>query len=79
MKRPTHEPDTIDIRILAELQPNARLSTTELANRVALTATPCARRIRLLERAGFIDGRHNSLSRMNRLYACRSAVTTRNR
>ena len=56
MKRPTHELDAIDIRILAELQPDARLSTTELANRVALTATPCARRIRLLERAGFIGG-----------------------
>ena len=50
----SHRLDAIDVRILAELQPNARISTTELANRVALTTTPCARRIRQLERAGFI-------------------------
>lgn len=56
MDRPNYTLDAIDIGILAELQPNARLSVTELANRVALTPTPCARRIRLLERAGYIGG-----------------------
>lgn len=56
MKPPNYALDGIDIRILAELQSNARLSNTELANRVSLTATPCARRVRLLEQAGYIRG-----------------------
>ena len=56
MNRPKYALDAIDIRILTELQPDARLSTTELASRVALTPTPCARRVRLLERAGYIGG-----------------------
>ncbi len=51
----THTLDAIDLKILAELQPDARLSITELANRVALTTTPCARRVRQLERAGLIS------------------------
>jgi Lrp/AsnC family leucine-responsive transcriptional regulator len=46
--------DRIDLRILEELQSNARISIAELAKRVALTATPCARRVQLLEAAGFI-------------------------
>jgi Lrp/AsnC family leucine-responsive transcriptional regulator len=46
--------DRIDLRILEELQANARISIAELAKRVALTATPCARRVQLLESAGFI-------------------------
>ena len=56
MDRPNHTLDAIDVRILAELQPNARLSITKLADRVALTTTPCARRVRLLEQAGYIGG-----------------------
>ncbi len=54
MNHPKHMLDAIDIGILAELQSNARLSITELADRVALTPTPCARRVRLLEQAGYI-------------------------
>jgi Lrp/AsnC family transcriptional regulator, leucine-responsive regulatory protein len=46
--------DQIDLRILTELQTNARISIAELAKRVALTPTPCARRIQQLEEAGFI-------------------------
>jgi Lrp/AsnC family leucine-responsive transcriptional regulator len=46
--------DRIDLRILDELQSNARISIAELAKRVALTATPCARRVQQLEAAGFI-------------------------
>ena len=56
MNHPTYALDAIDVRILAEMQRNARVSITELANRVALTATPCARRVRLLEQAGYIGG-----------------------
>ena len=56
MNHPNYTLDAIDVRILAELQPDARLSIAKLADRVALTATPCARRVRLLEQAGYIGG-----------------------
>jgi Lrp/AsnC family leucine-responsive transcriptional regulator len=46
--------DRIDLHILDELQANARISIAELAKRVALTPTPCARRVQQLEAAGFI-------------------------
>lgn len=48
--------DRIDLRILDELQANARISIAELAHRVSLTATPCARRVQQLEGAGLIKG-----------------------
>ena len=48
--------DGIDRRILAELQEHGRLTVTELADRVQLTAGPCHRRLRELERAGVITG-----------------------
>ena len=48
--------DEIDRRILTELQNDARLSHQELAERVALSPSPCARRIRKLEDAGIIQG-----------------------
>ncbi len=48
------ELDRIDHRILAELQRDGRLSNQELAERVALTPSPCLRRVRRLERMGVI-------------------------
>ena len=48
--------DRTDLRILRELQRDARLSTTELAERVSLTASPCWRRLKALETDGFIRG-----------------------
>ena len=48
--------DFIDRRILSELQDNGRLPIVELANRVNLTKTPCAERVRRLERDGVIKG-----------------------
>ena len=48
--------DDIDRRILAELQEHGRLTVTELADRVRLTAAPCHRRLRELERTGVITG-----------------------
>jgi DNA-binding Lrp family transcriptional regulator len=48
--------DDIDCRIIAELQEDGRLTVTELAERVRLTAAPCHRRLRELERAGVITG-----------------------
>jgi DNA-binding Lrp family transcriptional regulator len=48
--------DTIDRKIIAELQVEGRLTVTELAQRVGLSVAPCHRRLRELERAGAIRG-----------------------
>jgi len=48
--------DRIDYRILSELQTNARISNSELARRVNLSATPCAERVKSLEKRGYISG-----------------------
>lgn len=52
------ELDRTDLKILDLLQKNGRLSMTELAQRVGLSATPCTERVRRLERAGVITGYH---------------------
>jgi DNA-binding Lrp family transcriptional regulator len=54
--------DSIDWRILAELQQNARITNIELARRVGITPPPCLRRVRVLEKAGFIEGYHTRLN-----------------
>jgi DNA-binding Lrp family transcriptional regulator len=48
--------DAIDRQIIAELQPEGRLTVTELAQRIRLSVAPCHRRLRELERAGTIRG-----------------------
>ena len=48
--------DAIDRRILGELQGDGRMTVQQLAERVGLSASPCARRVRLLEQAGVIKG-----------------------
>ena len=48
--------DRLDARILAELQADGRRPVIELAGRIGLSATPCARRVRQLESAGVIQG-----------------------
>ncbi|KDE39385.1 Transcriptional regulator, AsnC family [Nitrincola lacisaponensis] len=48
--------DAIDVRILNALQKNGRLTNVELAEQVSLSASPCLRRVRLLEEAGIITG-----------------------
>lgn len=52
------ELDNTDKRILQFLQTDARMSITEIAERVNLSATPCARRIKRLEDIGIITGYH---------------------
>jgi Lrp/AsnC family transcriptional regulator, leucine-responsive regulatory protein len=47
--------DQIDRRILAELQQNARLSNSELAERAGISPSPCWRRVRRLEESHVID------------------------
>ncbi len=55
--------DKFDLAILKELQANARLTNTELAARVGLSAAPCWRRVRALEEAGYILGYRAVLDR----------------
>lgn len=60
---PKCELDAIDRRIVTELQADARLSNIELADRIGLSPSPCLRRVRRLERDGYIDGYRASLRR----------------
>jgi len=55
--------DTIDCRIITELQADARLSNVELAERVGLSPSPCLRRVKRLERDGYIIGYRAALNR----------------
>jgi Lrp/AsnC family transcriptional regulator, leucine-responsive regulatory protein len=48
--------DSIDRKIIAAIQIDGKITAQELANRVGLSASPCARRLRLLEEAGIIKG-----------------------
>ena len=52
---PGQELDAIDLRILEELQQNARLTNVELATRVHLSPSPCLARVRALEESGLIS------------------------
>ncbi len=53
---PNQKIDDIDRKILRALQLDAKVSLSALADEVGLSASPCARRIRLLERGGTIKG-----------------------
>ena len=58
MARGRGDLDAIDLKILAELQADGRITNVELAQRVGLSAPPCLRRVRRLEEAGIIRGYH---------------------
>jgi Lrp/AsnC family transcriptional regulator, leucine-responsive regulatory protein len=60
---PKHDLDTIDCRIVAELQSDGRLSNVELADKVGLSPSPCLRRVKRLERDGYIEGYRAALRR----------------
>ncbi len=67
MKIPREPPswiklDRIDWLILQELQADGRMTNVELAKRVGISAPPCLRRVRTLERSGFILGYHARLN-----------------
>lgn len=55
--------DRYDLRILNELQRDARLSNQELAERIGLSASPCSRRVKQLEDDGYILGQVALLDR----------------
>jgi Lrp/AsnC family leucine-responsive transcriptional regulator len=52
---PTPNLDRIDRRILQELQADGSLSNLDLSERIGLSPSPCARRVRMLEDSGIID------------------------
>ena len=55
--------DRYDIAILRELQTDARLSNTELATRIGLSAAPTWRRVKWLEQQGIITGYRAEIDR----------------
>ena len=59
---PTAKLDKIDVRILATLQREGRITKVALAERVQLSPTPCWARLKRLEEAGLITGYHARLS-----------------
>lgn len=50
------EIDDIDRKIIAALQADGKITVNELAEQIGLSASPCARRVRMLEQAGVIKG-----------------------
>jgi DNA-binding Lrp family transcriptional regulator len=54
--------DRIDRRILRNLLTDGRMTNVELARRVGISAPPCLRRVRALEKAGMIRGYHADLA-----------------
>ena len=49
--------DKLDKRILREIQRDGTMTNLELAERIGLSPSPCARRVKQLEDAGIILGR----------------------
>ncbi len=56
MERERHPLDRIDRKMLDILQREGRLPITELASRVGLSTSPCAERVKRMEREGVITG-----------------------
>lgn len=55
--------DKIDRHILEVLQKEGRLSTAELAERIGLSPSPCARRLKRLEDECYIEGYQANINR----------------
>jgi len=53
--------DRIDLKILSDLQADGRMTNVELARRAGISAPPCLRRLRALEKSGYIRGYHARL------------------
>ena len=54
--------DKIDLHILKLMQSHGKLSNQELAEKVGLSPSPCSRRVKALEEAGYIAGYATLLS-----------------
>ena len=53
--------DDVDRQILRDLQDDGRMTNVELAKRAGISAPPCLRRVRVLEKAGVVRGYHADL------------------
>jgi len=62
LRKPVRALDRIDLRILAMLQQDGRLSMKDLADAIGLTITPCVERVKRLERDGVIMGYYARLN-----------------
>ena len=58
--------DRLDLRILAQLQKNGRMTNVDLANAVGLSPSPCLIRVKRLEQSGYIAayGAHLRLEKL---------------
>ena len=54
--------DKTDLKIIKQLQADARISNLELAHSINLSPTPCARRVKQLESNGTIAGYHAAIN-----------------
>ncbi len=63
MNLPKDELDQVDIRLLRALQADGRLSNAKLAEQLAISETPCWRRLKRLETEGFIQSYQANLNR----------------
>ena len=63
MNPPKDELDQVDIRLLRALQADSRLSNAKLAEQLAISETPCWRRLKRLETEGFIQSYQANLNR----------------
>ena len=48
--------DATDIAILSELQKNGNIKNVDLAEKIALSPSPCLQRVKRLEKTGLIQG-----------------------
>ncbi len=55
--------DTFDRKIIVALQEDGRLSNVDLAERIGLSPSPCLRRVKRLEREGYIGAYRAVLDR----------------
>ncbi|RLA05866.1 MAG: leucine-responsive transcriptional regulator Lrp [Gammaproteobacteria bacterium] len=62
VRQSIHKLDRTDLKILEELQQNAKISNVELARRVHLSPTPCLERVKRLEKNSFISGYRTELN-----------------
>jgi Lrp/AsnC family leucine-responsive transcriptional regulator len=60
---PKYDLDAIDRRIISALQADGRLANVDLAERVGLSPSPCLRRVKRLEREGYITAYRAVLDR----------------
>src|ERR687892_350327 len=61
--------DRIDRRILSDLQEDGRMTNVDLAKRAGISAPPCLRRVRALEKAGVVRGYQADLRAFEELMA----------